>query len=198
MKHALPFTLLTLALAAPGGAEEFFTDRIAPLLKQRCFECHSHESGKMKGGLTLDSKPGWAEGGEHGPAILPGAPENSLLVKMVRWTDADHQMPPKEKLPDEEIALLEEWIKRGAPDPRAALVKPPPDADWWSLRPLAAPAVPGAPDPSLTHPIDRFIRARLAGAALSPAPAADARTLIRRVTLTRYLGTRSQGRLEKS
>jgi hypothetical protein len=183
MKHALPFTLLTLALAAPGGAEEFFTDRIAPLLKQRCFECHSHESGKMKGGLTLDSKPGWAEGGEHGPAILPGAPENSLLVKMVRWTDADHQMPPKDKLPDEEIALLEEWIKRGAPDPRAALVKPPPDADWWSLRPLAAPAVPGAPDLSLTHPIDRFIRARLAGAALSPAPAADARTLIRRVTL---------------
>jgi hypothetical protein len=182
MNRAMSFTILAMGLAVPCGAEDFFADRIAPLLKQRCFECHSHESGKMKGGLTLDSKPGWAEGGEHGPAVLPGEPENSLLVRMVRWTDADHQMPPDEPLPADEIALLEEWIKRGAPDPRVALVKPPPDADWWSLRPLVAPPVPAAPDPALTHPIDRFIQARLAAASLRPAPRADARTLIRRVT----------------
>ena len=98
-------------------ADEFFTSKIEPLLKQRCFECHSHEK-KMKGGLTLDSKSGWEQGGDSGPTLVAGKPEESLLIKMVRWSDDEHQMPPKEKLPSAEIAMLEEWVKRGAPDPR--------------------------------------------------------------------------------
>ena len=135
-----------LALWAFGGfsavfADEFFTSKIEPILKQRCFECHSHEK-KMKGGLTIDSRSGWEQGGDSGPAIVVGKPEESLLIKMVRWSDEEHQMPPKEKLPPAEIALLEEWVKRGAPDLRVMMKKRPTEADWWSLKPLVVPKMP--------------------------------------------------------
>jgi|UniRef100_UPI0037841EBB mono/diheme cytochrome c family protein len=159
-------------------ADEFFTSKIEPLLKQRCFECHSHEK-KMKGGLTLDSKSGWEQGGDSGPALVAGKPEESLLIKMVRWSDDEHQMPPKEKLPSAEIALLEEWVKRGAPDPRVMVKKRPTEADWWSLKPLVVPKLPEVA--GVQHPVDRFIRARLAERKITPSLEADRRTLIRRV-----------------
>jgi|694.fasta_scaffold53274_2 hypothetical protein len=159
-------------------ADEFFTAKIEPLLRQRCYECHSHEK-KMKGGLTLDSKSGWEQGGDLGPAVLPGKPEESLLIKMVRWSDEEHQMPPKEKLPSTEIALLEEWVKRGALDPRVVVKKRPTESDWWSLKPLVLPKVPEVAQ--VEHPVDRFIRTRLAELKIMPSPEADRRTLIRRV-----------------
>jgi hypothetical protein len=174
-----------LTLWAFGGfsavfADEFFTSKIEPILKQRCFECHSHEK-KMKGGLTLDSRSGWEQGGDSGPAIVVGKPEESLLIKMVRWSDDEHQMPPKEKLPAAEIALLEEWVKRGAADPRV-LVKTRPNAtDWWSLKPLVKPALPVIAGAAVEHPVDRFIRARLAERKLTASPETDRRTLLRRV-----------------
>ena len=168
-----------LAMATAAGADEFFTAKIEPLLQRRCYECHSHEK-KMKGGLTLDSRSGWEDGGESGPAIIVGQPDDSLLIKMVRWTDKDHQMPPKEKLPDAEVALLEEWVKRGAPDPRV-LVTRPTSTDWWSLKPLTRPVPPVVADAGVTNPVDRFIRARLAEKKIAPSAEADRRTLIRRV-----------------
>lgn len=155
----------------------FFEAKVLPVLKTRCYECHSHEK-KMKGGLTLDSRSGWEEGGETGPAIMAGKPEESLLIKMVRWSDEDHQMPPKDKMPAAEIALLEEWVKRGAPDPRV-LVTRPTATDWWSLKPLAVPKPPVIA--GVEHPVDRFIRAQLAERKIEPSPEADRRTLIRRV-----------------
>ncbi len=170
--------------ASTAHAEDYFTAKIEPLLKQRCYECHSHESGKMKGGLTLDSKSGWEEGGDDGPAVVPGKPDESLLIKMVRWSDEDHQMPPKKKLPDEEIALLIDWVKRGAPDPRSSIaqsVAQPTAQTWWSLRPLVKPALPDLADAASIHPVDRFVRARLAGKKIAPSPEADRRTLIRRL-----------------
>ena len=141
-------------------ADDFFTSKIEPLLKQRCFECHSHEK-KMRGGLTLDSKSGWEQGGDSGPAIVAGKPDESLLIKMVRWMDDDHQMPPKEKLPAAEIALLEEWVKRGVPDPRQTPVVSAAE-EWWSFKPLPAKAPPGS--------VDCFIAAKLRehGFAMSP------------------------------
>ena len=159
----------------PLQADDFFATKIEPLLKTRCYECHSHASSKMKGGLALDSKSGWETGGDTGPAVVPGKPEESLLMKMVRWTDDDHQMPPKEQLPTEEIALLEQWIKLGAVDPRIAPITA--SGDWWSLRPLTKPAVPAGP----AHPVDAFILARLQTAGLAPNSPADRRTLIRRL-----------------
>lgn len=84
-------------------ADEFFISKIEPLLRQRCFECHSHETQLMSG-LTLDSRSGWEQGGDLGPAVVPGKPEESLLIRMVRWIDDEHQMPPEEKLPPADIA----------------------------------------------------------------------------------------------
>ncbi len=160
----------------------FFTDRIEPVLRSRCFSCHSHEAGRMKGGLTLDSRSGWSEGGSHGAAVKPGEPGASLLIKAVGYGDPDLQMPPKKKLPDEEIALLSEWVTRGAPDPRMAGVTPGGDRDvldWWSLRPLVAPEVPGGFEEA--NPIDAFVRGKLAGKGLRSAARADRRTLVRRL-----------------
>lgn len=178
MRFRLMYAMLVVAFAA--HADELFTSKIEPLLKQRCFKCHSHEK-KMKGGLTLDSKSGWVQGGDSGlPTIVVGKPEESLLIKMVRWTDDDHQMPPKEKLPAAEIALLEEWVRLGAHDPRV-LVNSPTSTDWWSLKQLVKPALPGVAGATVENPVDRFILARLAEKNLAPSPESDRRTLIRRV-----------------
>ena len=95
---------------------EFFEKQIAPILKRRCYECHSHESGKAKGGLVLDSRHGWKKGGSEGAAIVPGKPGESLLIEAVRYEG--YEMPPEQQLPASEIALLEKWVAMGAPDPR--------------------------------------------------------------------------------
>src|SRR5262245_11227697 len=95
------------AADSPGGIE-FFEKRIRPLLAKRCYECHSASAKKLKGGLTLDSKAGWSRGGDTGPALVPGKPDRSLLIKAVRWADRDLQMPPKRKLPAADIVALEQ------------------------------------------------------------------------------------------
>lgn len=187
MKAADMRLCAAIAMSVMGStahAEDFFASKIEPLLKERCFECHSHSSGKMKGGLTLDSKSGWEQGGDDGPAILPEKPDESLLIKMVRWSDADHQMPPKKKLPDAEISLLTEWVKRGAPDPRSSIarsVAPPTAQSWWSLKPLVKSALPDGGNHAMQNPVDRFIGARLAEKKITPSPEADRATLIRRL-----------------
>ena len=168
--------------------EQFFSEKIQPLLKLRCYACHSHAAGEMEGGITLDSRSGWANGGDRGPAIVPGKPSESLIIKAVRRGDSEFQMPPDEKLPDAEIELLVEWVKRGAPDPR---IKDPVSADigdpmdWWSLRPLKCPPVPeAAQNESNGHnAIDAFVERQLQLQGLSSAPQADRRTLIRRLYL---------------
>ncbi len=179
--------------AATARADEFFESSIRPLLERRCYECHSHSSGRMQGGLTLDSRSGWERGGDSGPAVVPGETETSLLIRKVRWADAKHSMPPTGKLSDDEIGLLERWVELGAPDPRTVETKA--GADWWSLQPLRKPEIPETPavpatpvmpvrsdtPPLVAHPIDAFVRAKLAEAGLSPAPPADRRTLIRRL-----------------
>ncbi|QDV51386.1 PSD1 and planctomycete cytochrome C domain-containing protein [Gimesia fumaroli] len=157
----------------------FFRDSVEPLLKKHCFECHSHSAGVMEGELTLDWQSGWKKGGSRGAAIVPGDPAGSLLIKAVRHSDPDLKMPD-EKLPEKEIAILVEWVKKGAHDPRTA--KPVVDlasaTDWWSLKPLVRPTVPGD---GTGNPIDAFIHARLKQEGLTPSPEADQRTLIRRL-----------------
>ncbi len=114
--------LVTHGIHAAEPGADYFEKRIRPLLIERCYECHSTEKGKSKGGLLLDSKAGWTKGGDSGPAIVPGDAEKSLLIQAVRWLDEDTQMPPKNKLPQAEIEALVEWVKMGAPDPRVATV----------------------------------------------------------------------------
>lgn len=164
--------------ACHARADDFFTTKIEPLLKQRCFDCHSHEN-KMHGGLTLDSRSGWEQGGDSGTAVVPGKSDESLLIQLVRGSDDAQQMPPEEKLPESEIKLLEEWVKRGAPDPRVTPAQYPSEADWWSLKPLLVPIVPVVA--GVDHPVDRFILTRLTERRITPSPEADRSVLIRRV-----------------
>lgn len=170
--------LLNVHAAEPDDVE-FFTTQVLPLLEARCLECHSHKSRTMEGGLTLDSRSGWATGGDRGPAISPRKPDQSLLIKAVRWGDSELQMPPDEKLPDEEIAILTEWVRRGAVDPRRADPNAGADVratDWWSLKRLP-------PSKTVTggHPIDVFVQRRLAEHELGLGDRADRRTLARRL-----------------
>lgn len=174
------------AHSQPLSDEAFFQQKVQPLLAQHCMQCHSHDAGKMKGGLTLDSKAGWQAGGNEGPAIVPGDPDKSLLIQAVRHNDPFLKMPPKKKLADADIAVLVEWVKRGAHDPRRADLPPAIDTNWWSLKKLEAPKVPGE-----GHPIDAFVRKRLADAGARPAPAAARGELVRRlyVDLHGYMPT---------
>src|SRR5262245_61227478 len=111
---------LLLALGAQSEGFEFFEQKIRPLLVERCAECHAEGAKKMKGGLRVDSREGLLRGGESGAAVVPGKPEQSLLLKAMRWTDENLQMPPKAALPKEQVDAVEAWIRMGAPDPRAA------------------------------------------------------------------------------
>src|SRR5687767_7141319 len=117
--------LTTLILAAAGRAAaddpagiEFFEKKVRPVLAEHCYSCHSTAAKKDRGGLHLDSKAAVLKGGDSGPAVVPGKPAESLLVKAVHYADPDFRMPPKGKLPDGVIADLEKWVAMGAPDPR--------------------------------------------------------------------------------
>jgi hypothetical protein len=173
--HIFAFCGSIASAIAQSDDVAFFREKIQPILEERCFECHSHKSGKMKGGLTVDSRSGWQAGGEQGAVIVPGEPEKSLLVKAIRRTDPDLKMPPKTPLLTNEIALLEEWVKRGAPDPREPPAKG--VGDWWSWKPIARPIVPNG----FANPIDAFVSTKLKTEGISPQPEADRRTLIRRL-----------------
>src|SRR4051794_711187 len=126
IKRSLLLATLAMAgsvLAADPTPEQvqFFEGKIRPILTDKCYKCHSVETGKSKGGLTLDTREGLLKGGESGPGLKPGNPDASVLIKAVLYTDKDLQMPPKgEKLSAREIADLTTWVKMGAPDPRKA------------------------------------------------------------------------------
>src|SRR5437879_3056749 len=94
---------------------EFYEKQVQPILAENCYKCHSHEADKIKGGFVLDSREALLKGGDDGAAIVAGEPDKSVLIKAVRHEDEDLKMPPKKKLSDEQIAVLVEWVKMGAP-----------------------------------------------------------------------------------
>ena len=204
MKNPLLFltlaTLPALASAAGPTAEQltFFETKIRPVLVENCYRCHSVAEGKSKGGLTLDTREGWKKGGETGPALIAGNPADSLLIRAVHQGDPDTAMPPKDgKLPANVIADLEFWVKMGAPDPRTTSPAATAQAGGpmtesmkaraakhWSYQPVRDPTVPEVKDTTWpANPVDKFVLARLEEKGLSPSPAADKRTLIRRAYL---------------
>jgi hypothetical protein len=186
--------LLPLALAASDGArDDHFEQRIRPLLAERCYECHSGSTKRPKGALRVDSLEALLRGGSTGPALVPGKPDESLLVHAIRYGDAELQMPPTGKLPDAELELLVQWIADGAHWPAgdagtsAGAEPPAASAQWaptaaqlehWAFQPIRAVEPPSVDDPAWSrHPIDRFVKAELDARGLAPAPLADARTL---------------------
>jgi hypothetical protein len=177
----------SVAVGQDAGAD-FFEARIRPVLAEHCYSCHSQAAKKQRGGLLLDSREGVRAGGDSGPVIVPGKPDESLLVKAVRHASAELRMPPKGKLPDTVIADFEKWVKLGAPDPRGKAPATSAGIDFdaakkhWAYQPLRGPVLPAVKrhDWALS-PIDWFILARLEDKGLDPAPPADPRTLIRRL-----------------
>ncbi len=186
--------------------EQHFIQRVKPLLDSRCVSCHGAD--KQKGALRLDSRGAALKGGESGPAIVPGKPSESLLLKAVMHAKPDLEMPPKEKLTTNDIAVLERWIKEGALWPetkpsQAALRLTPGERigsawsdqrnpivkifgglrlDLWSLRPIRQPALPSVRARTwIRNPIDRFVLARLEAERLRPSREADRRVLARRL-----------------
>jgi len=168
----------------------FFEKRIRPVLVARCYECHSVESGKAKGGLRVDSRDALRSGGETRPAIVPGEVDKSLLIEAIRYGNQDMKMPPKGRLPESAVADFETWIRMNAPDPRdeapALVVNNPPAAaatNHWAFEPPHAVAPPAVKrEKGVLSPIDAFVLAKLEAAKLSPAPPAEKATLLRRVT----------------
>ena len=168
----------------------FFEKRIRPLLIERCYECHSAASKEIGGSLLLDSRPAIVKGGDNGSPIVPGDPETSLLMTAVSHKNADLKMPPKQKLPDTEIADLAAWITMRAPDPRTtSTVRPRKTIDVteartrWPFAPIVAPPVPAVRDSKWPRgEIDRFIRTAQEAKGLDPVGDAERRVLIRRAT----------------
>ena len=188
--------VFSASAAAPSDLAQldFFEKKIRPVLAQECYECHSADAKKVKGGLLLDTREALLKGGDSGAAIVPGKPDKSLLLITMRHRDPDPDMampPKKDPLADQVLADFAEWIRMGAPDPRdgkgiakaagwdAAKAK-----DHWAFKPIANPAVPTPADPKhfIQNPIDAFVLAKLTEKRLTPTAKADAQTLLRRVT----------------
>jgi hypothetical protein len=188
--------LLSLGVGLSASAAEdgvvFFENEVRPLLVKHCYECHSQEAGKQKGGLLLDRREGWQTGGDAGPTLIPGQVEKSLFIHSVRYLDEDLQMPPKSKLKDEEIAVFEKWVAMGAPDPRdaglAEAVRKR-EIDFsaarqsWAFRPHQQPAIPTVKQVDWPRSeVDSFVLAQLEAVGLRPAADARRGALLRRIS----------------
>jgi hypothetical protein len=193
LAHLVLCLRATVSLAANPDAE-FFEKRIRPVLATHCFQCHSSTLADRKGALSLDTKAGLAKGGFLGPEIVPGKPAESRLLVALSYADPNLAMPPAGKLSKEIIADFEQWIARGAFDPRVdpAVGGAEPikgmsieqGRKWWAFQPLST-HTPPRPR-SVAHAtwprnaIDGFVLARLEDKQLSPSPRANRRTLIAR------------------
>jgi hypothetical protein len=182
----------SVALAATPG-EEFFERKIRPILVNHCYSCHSTKAKKLRGKLYLDSRAGLLKGGESGPAIISGKPDQSRLIEAVRYTNVDLQMPLRGKLPDAAIADLAAWVKMGAPWPdkggsdaptgKEAFNLAKRKKEHWAWKPIGMPAIPQVKDGDWPlGPIDRFLLAGLERKGLAPAKPADKATLLRRLS----------------
>jgi hypothetical protein len=182
--------LLALAPVAVGAEPneaaglELFESRIRPLLHRACLECHN-KGPESEGGLQLNNRENMLRGGQTGPAVVPGQPDQSLLLAAVRH-EGDLQMPPETKLSHEEIDALSRWVSLGAPWPSDAEIAADlsgDKGDLWSLKPIQDPPAPDVKNTAWPQsPIDRFVLARLEQEQLEPAAPADKRTLLRRLT----------------
>ncbi len=196
---SFPFVCLSVVLTSVCIAAEptddqvtFFEAKVRPILVNRCYDCHSEDSVESE--LRVDSLSELLNGGTRGPAIVPGEPQQSLLISAVKHSGQLY-MPPKDKLPREEIVVLTKWVADGAVWPGAVSVRPreasdpagplftEEDRNFWAFQTPNKHEIPHVSRPEwVRRPIDAFVLNKLDEAELSPAPSADKRTLIRRAT----------------
>jgi cytochrome c553 len=169
--------------------EKFFEDKIRPMLMTQCAKCHAQTAEKLRGGLRVDNRESLRRGGDSGPVIVPGKPDESLLIRAIRYREEDLRMPPKGKLPDAVIADFETWVKMGAPDPRTdgagahAALDLAKGREFWSFRQprkVSPPPVQRVDWPR--SDIDRFLLSAMEARRLVPVGDADRPRLLRRVT----------------
>lgn len=197
------FILLALFATGPSArgqfsnsaeALTFFEEKIRPVLAEKCYSCHSAESEKLKGSLQVDHLEHLITGGETGPSVVSGKPEESLLIEAMSYGNRDLQMPPKERLAQSVVDDFREWIKAGAPWPEEPVPlaggESAPEVfdlekrreEHWCWKALTDPALPELSEKDWPRlPIDYFILYRLEAAGLRPAEPADDRTWLRRV-----------------
>ena len=189
LAFGLSFLLASIASAQTPNADHF-EKNVRPVLVEKCLGCHGAEGKKPKAGLKMNTRQDLLNGGNAGPSVVPGKPEESLLVQVVKY-DGDLKMPPKGKLKDEEIAAIAEWVKNGAvwPDAKAAVETPGATVKqgplftseqkaFWAYQPVRD----AKPAQDAKNPIDAFLAAKFDSAGLKPAPRTSKATLLRRVT----------------
>lgn len=170
--------LIFLSLTAPLAASVDFVRDVQPIFKEHCYSCHG--PNKQEAALRLDHKPSALKGGDFGLAIKVGHSAESVLVHAIEGRNPKMRMPRKgDPLTATEIATIKSWIDSGAEWPDSASVKLEVKTDHWAFKPPVKPPVPKA----AKHPIDAFIRDRLAKEGLKPAPKAVPETLLRRLYL---------------
>ncbi len=173
---------------SPGTGIDFFEKKIRPVLVANCYQCHSASAKEVKGQLRLDTRVGIRKGGETGPAVVPGKPNESLLIQALRHEDG-LEMPPKQKLSDEIIADFTKWVQLGAPDPREANVSTvgkkislAEARKFWSLQPPKVVPAPAVKNVAWARSeIDRYVIAGLEANKLLPVADAEKQVLIRRL-----------------
>lgn len=171
----------------------FFESKIRPVLVKHCYECHSTESGKSRGGLKVDSRDALLRGGDSGPAVVAKSLEQSELYQALLYHDDGWQMPPKGKLPQATIDDFRRWILMGAPDPRTTAINPDVTSaidiesgrQFWAYQPLS-PTSPLATKTATeaewsTTAIDRFVEGKLQEQGLTPVADASPEVLVRRL-----------------
>jgi hypothetical protein len=183
--------VLAVALSAPAAApptagDEFFEKEVRPLLVERCIKCHGGD--KTRGSLKLTSRDAVLQGGDTGPAAVPGKPDDSLLIQLVRRTDK-MKMPKDKQLPDREIAVLTRWVEMGLPYPAAAATLvagfhiTDEQRHFWAFQPVKVAPAPAVKNKAWPRSdLDRYILAALEAKGLKPAKATGKRTLLRRAT----------------
>ena len=193
----LAWTVAGLLAASAARAEpapsaealKFFENKVRPVLAEHCYNCHGPKK-QMGGGLRMDTRDGVLKGGDGGPAVVPGDPTKSPMIRAIEWA-GDVKMPPKTKLPPDAVAVLTTWVKMGAPWPAGGndTATAPPDKiqeaarKHWAFQPVKLPALPEVKNAAWVRtPVDRFILAKLEDKGYAPAAAADRRTLVRRAT----------------
>ncbi len=180
-----------VAFSAPPDATALFEKNVRPVLVEKCLACHGPQ--KQAGGLRLDSRKALLAGGDRGAAVVPGKPDESLLVRAIRHGE-ELKMPEKNKLPEAEIVAIADWVKQGAPWPDGAVAVTPPaktgeriftaeEKAYWAFQPVKRPEPPKVKAGDwVKNPIDAFLLAKLEASGLRPAPEVEKLALIRRAT----------------
>ena len=169
---------------------EFFESKVRPLLAQNCYQCHSEQAKILYSNLRVDGRDALLNGGDRGPAIVPGDPGSSQLIQAVRYENLE--MPPAGRLSEDQIDALVKWVEMGAPWPDCDVAGGVKTANehknlatsqsHWAWKPVQKASPPPVRNKIWpTDPIDNFILTKLETADLTPSADADRYTLLRRV-----------------